>query len=249
MNENISDFSDEQLNAFVDGELEWHERDRIFKAMEQNPPLVQYVCELHHMKELVKHSLVQPGDPPLSSVQVKKTHRSSAAVLSTVLLVALAGIGGFYFSKQGAHGAPSASASQFVSGNLSEAFSTPEAARAPHRVLVHISDVKNSEIDRVLDQTEQLLRESRAAGDVVEIELVANGQGLSILEKGSRVGQRLLSLKAQYSNLKLFACSTTVQRRKENGTPVALLPDVDANNAAVDLIVARLKQGWFYFRT
>ncbi len=246
MNENSSDFSDEQLNAFVDGELEWHECDRIFKAMEQNPPLAQYVCPLHHMKELVKHSLVQPGDPPLSSVQVKKTHRSSAAALSTVLLVALAGVGGFYFSKQGA---PSASASQFVSGNLSEAFLTPEAARAPHRVLVHISDVKNSEIYRVLDQTEQLLRESRAAGDVVEIELVANGQSLSILEKGFRVGQRLLSLKAQYSNLKLFACSTTVQRRKENGTPVALLPDVDANNAAVDLIVARLKQGWFYFRT
>jgi hypothetical protein len=58
--------------------------------MEQHPPLVQYVCQLHHMKEVVKHSLVQPGDAPLSSVQVKKTHRSSAA-LSTVLLVVLAG--------------------------------------------------------------------------------------------------------------------------------------------------------------
>jgi intracellular sulfur oxidation DsrE/DsrF family protein len=240
-----TDFSDEKLNAFVDGELEWHERDIIFKAMEHDELLVQRLCELRDIKELVKHALIEPDDPPVPAPPPPKSRRPVKESLALMAMLAAGGIACAFVLMRGDHQLVH---NQFLSGNLTNALPAPEIFPVPRRVLVHVSDARSTEIDKVLEQTEQLLRDARAAGQSIEIELIANSQGIAVLEKASPVAARIAALTTRYPNLKLYACSTTLQRRYERGENIALLSEVDTSNAAVDLIVDRLKRGWYYFR-
>ena len=46
--------SEEQLNAFVDGELESEEKSSLFSAAEVSPELDQRLCQQHKLKELIQ---------------------------------------------------------------------------------------------------------------------------------------------------------------------------------------------------
>ena len=48
--------SEEQLNAFVDGELDSEERNSLFDEAEQSEALDQRLCQQRKLKELVKHA-------------------------------------------------------------------------------------------------------------------------------------------------------------------------------------------------
>ncbi|HEY5774837.1 MAG TPA: hypothetical protein VIS57_02025, partial [Xanthomonadales bacterium] len=58
--ENISE---EQLNAFVDGELETEEVSRLFDEAEQSADLDQRICQQRKLKELVKHAYRDIPEP------------------------------------------------------------------------------------------------------------------------------------------------------------------------------------------
>ena len=49
-------FSEEQLNAFVDGELDADEKSRVFNESQQSQELDQRLCQQRKLKELVKHA-------------------------------------------------------------------------------------------------------------------------------------------------------------------------------------------------
>jgi hypothetical protein len=64
-------FSEEQLNAFVDGELDPEEKSRLYNQSADSPDLDLRLCQLRKLKELVRHAYddvppaTRPGGPPL----------------------------------------------------------------------------------------------------------------------------------------------------------------------------------------
>lgn len=117
------------------------------------------------------------------------------------------------------------------------------------RVVLHVSSSRREALQTALDDVEEVLRASARRGRRIEIEIVANSSGLDLLRVDtSPFPARIAALRAQYTNLTLVACNQTMDRLREKGVTVHLLPDVQSARTALDQIVKRLQSGWAYVR-
>jgi intracellular sulfur oxidation DsrE/DsrF family protein len=83
----------------------------------------------------------------------------------------------------------------------------------------------------------------------VSVEIVANGGGLDLLREGvSAYPQRIARLRGTYPGLALVACGQTVQRLRDGGADVQLLPGTSIASSALDQVVLRMQQGWAYVK-
>jgi intracellular sulfur oxidation DsrE/DsrF family protein len=73
-------FSEEQLNAFVDGELDPEEKSRLYNESAHSPELDLRLCQLRKLKELVRHAYddvppaKRPGGPAPEQMQSALAH-------------------------------------------------------------------------------------------------------------------------------------------------------------------------------
>ncbi|MBN8476398.1 MAG: hypothetical protein J0M27_16600, partial [Sulfuritalea sp.] len=116
-------------------------------------------------------------------------------------------------------------------------------------VILHLTAWDEQRARVALDDAEGLLRTAREAGQPIAVELVANAGGLDLLRAGvSPHADRIARLRAEHPNLALIACGQTVERLREKGTVVQLLPGTRVASSALDQIVMRMSQGWSYVR-
>src|SRR5512145_1970676 len=93
------------------------------------------------------------------------------------------------------------------------------------RILLHVNSSTPERVSGLLDEAEGMLQAARAAGRPVSMEIVANGSGLDILRADvSPYVQRIETLRTTYPNLTLVACGLTVQRLRDKGVVVRLIP-------------------------
>jgi intracellular sulfur oxidation DsrE/DsrF family protein len=117
-------------------------------------------------------------------------------------------------------------------------------------VILHVGTAAVARSPAVLDRAEGILETGRASGRSLAVEIVANGGGLKLLiENTSAQAARLRAQRAAYPELVLVACGQTVQRLREGGAGVRLLPGTVTASSALDQIVLRMQQGWTYLRT
>ena len=100
-----------------------------------------------------------------------------------------------------------------------------------------------------LDEVEDVLRSARSTHRSIEVEIVANGTGLDLLHAGiTPYAARVAAMRAEFPNLGLVACGQTLQRLREQGIAVELLPGTEVAPSALDQVVKRLQTGWVYVR-
>jgi intracellular sulfur oxidation DsrE/DsrF family protein len=129
--------------------------------------------------------------------------------------------------------------------------SSLEAVRqaSADRVLVHIASSDAGHVGPALDGIEGLLRDARAAGRPVAVEVIANIGGIDLLRVGaSPYPARVAALQAAYPELSFIACGQTLERLRERGATVQLLPGVRRASSALDQVVRRLQEGWVYVK-
>lgn len=84
------EFSDEQLNAFVDKQLDACDRRRVLEALGHEPALQQRVSELQQLKHLLQHAYETP--PPVApSSPLPRARWRIAAGAAALVLFGLAG--------------------------------------------------------------------------------------------------------------------------------------------------------------
>jgi intracellular sulfur oxidation DsrE/DsrF family protein len=94
-----------------------------------------------------------------------------------------------------------------------------------------------------------MLAAARSAGRPIAIEVLANSGGLDVLRAdASAAAARLETLHKQYPNLTLVACGQTIERLREKGIAVHLVPDATVATSALDEVVRRIHEGWTYVR-
>ncbi len=87
------------------------------------------------------------------------------------------------------------------------------------------------------------------SGRTIEVELVANRGGLKMLRSDtSPHADRIARLRAEHPNLALIACGQTIERLRDSGVEVRLLPGTRVVSSALDQIVTRMSEGWNYVR-
>ena len=234
--------SDEQLNTLLDNELDNAERARLLELIRNDADLSARYCKLRQVKEMVTMAY---NDPPLPKngvpgfSQQRIVSKISMAASAMVLLL-LGGVIGWSINS--------------TAGNTNDAsFYTvdrlnPDTLRT-NRVLLHLATRDESRIDASLEKIETLLENSASQGKPVEVEVVANSDGLNILRRGSRYANRIKMMTAKYSNVSFMACGIARRNAElREGRQIALIPEAQDIPGAMERILKRVTGGWAYVR-
>ncbi len=220
--------SEEQLHAFVDGELDSVEKNRVFELAEGAPEIDAQLCEYRKLKDMLRHAY---SEPPRPSPRPFASSRGAAGLrlVAGIALLAAGGVVGWL-----AHGPPA--------GEPSDASRT--AANVPaqaDRLLLHVASADPASLEAALDLAERAISE----GSGRQVEVVANEGGLDLLRADvTPFADRIAELAEQ--DVVFFACSTAIQRLRDKGVDVRVLPQANVRYSALDRVVLRLQEGWQY---
>jgi intracellular sulfur oxidation DsrE/DsrF family protein len=118
------------------------------------------------------------------------------------------------------------------------------------KVLVHLTSADVDAGMNTLDNLQQLLDSYARKQQKVLVEVVANGDGIKLLDsKNIGISKRIRELSAQHDNLTFAACKNTInQMRINKGLVVNLIPQVKLIDSGVVKVIERQNEGWTYIR-
>lgn len=237
--------SDEMLHAFVDGELDVSESEKLIARMRDEKELAQRVCGIRSLQSMVRLAYARP--PVVSG---RKRHATSRRMVmqrcAYGCLVLLAGLSGGWALRGMESNAVAAAPAVFPAG-----YQTVSLAQTadPNRVILHLDGAEPGRMKAVLDRAEQLLDEADRQGRTIQLEVVTNSHGINLMRAGvSPHAARIARMTQRHANLHLVACSQTIARYTGQGQKVELLPTARIAPTAIGEIVTRLQQGWTYVR-
>jgi intracellular sulfur oxidation DsrE/DsrF family protein len=227
MNDLRDDFSDERLNAFVDGQLGAQEREEILAAATANAELGRRLCELRATKELIRHAY-QPAPVPARDVRRGLGGWGSALAASLALVVGL--VAGWQGHRAASTPGP------LLAG---------PAATQPARILIHLDSATEDRMEETLDMAEAYLAKVSHA----KVEVVVNNSGLNLLrEETTPYAERIAKLSSRHELLSFVACGYAISRYRNSGKSVTLLPEAQVAKTGVEHIVDRVREGWTYVK-
>ncbi len=220
--------SEEQLNAFTDGELEADEENRIFSLADECTELDARLCQQRKLKELVQHAY---RDVPRPRRRDGGPHSrgSLLSLAAAAVLLLLVGVAGGWFAGR-AHDSGMAAAAV--------------APTSADTWLLHVTSADPVQMQRALNRADELMSAGTGPSRR-QVEIVANEGGLDLLRSDrTPFAERIREL-AEHDVL-FFACSRAIERLEEQGVPVVLLPEANSRYSALDRVALRLQQGWTY---
>jgi intracellular sulfur oxidation DsrE/DsrF family protein len=237
--------SDETLHAFVDGELDVADSERLIARMRTDKELAQRVCSLRSLQSMVRLAYAEPpmvgGRAPVAAPRRQLIQRCAFGCL--FLLVGLSG--GWVL--RGLEPQTQATAPVAIPGGY-QAVSLAHVAD-PNRVMLHLDTGTPDKMLAVLDQAERLLSEAEQQGETMQLEIIANSRGINLLRTGvSPHAERIAHMKQRHVNLHWVACGQSIARFTQDGEQIVLLPNTRTAPTAIGEIVTRLQQGWTYVR-
>lgn len=240
--ENIkSIFSDEQLQAFVDNEIDLSDRAEIMEAIARDDELACRVCELLQIKDSVRLAY---HEPPQSAHTRKrwqasfKTRVSLKAIAASLLFTTGILSGWFMHSLSLNEASP-------PSNNFAQVTPNQEFKR----IILHISTADPVRLEQALDDAERLLSNHKDHPERLQLEVVTNAAGLALLRiDTSPYIERIRQMAQKYDNISFLACSRTIEKLHLKGIDVHLIPEARVIPAALEEIVDKLQAGWVYIR-
>ncbi len=225
--------SDEQLNAFLDGELDAEEGSCLFDKAEQSAELDHRLCQQRKLKELVKHAYRDIPEPRrlLSGPSTPRGLFGWAMVASVLLVLGFA-------------------TGLFTQGYLRPVTPDPgtntQAVAEVENFLVHVASGEPEKLRLALQRARDLLA-SAETDRPRKVEVVANGRGMDLLRSDVTLFADEISSLSDASVM-FYACSNAIERLEEKGIKVKLVPEANADYTAVDRVVKRLQEGWHYIK-
>ena len=229
--------SEEQLNAFVDGELESEERNSLFTEAERSEELDRRLCQQRKLKELVKHAYRDTPEPKRRLTGRRTPGNIFGLTLAASLLLTLGVTTGMLVDDRFNPGSREAA---FAVGN-----SSPTVVAAENYIL-HVTSGKPEQMKLALQQARALLSASEP-DNPHRVEIVANERGLDLLRSDKTLfSQEIREL--AHDKVVFYACSKAIQRLEEKGIVVQLVPEATPGFTALDRVVTRMNDGWQYVK-
>lgn len=227
--------SEEQLNAFVDGELDSEERSRLFDEAERSAELDQRLCQQRKIKELVKHAYRDVPEPR----RLLTGHRTRSSMLSLAIAASMLLVLGITTGLL---------IPRFFDQNLSPAglAANAQAVADLENYILHVASGEPEKMKLALQQARELL-DSAEPDNPRKVEIVANERGLNLLRSDVTLFSdeiRALS----HENVMFYACSKAIERLEEKGIEVRLVPEAIPGFTALDRVVERMQDGWQYIK-
>ena len=235
-------FSDEFLNAFIDGELDQKETGLILDEIRRNPDLSARITDLHKIREMVRYAYSDIDMPTRKKPYNPKRVKMWRAVAAGMILMLGVSIG---WVMQG-----------FEGGNRSliELANAVQINQPPQnkdfKLVLHVTTGDTHRLAVMLDETERLLQDQEKQHHKVKLDILANGQGLNLLRADtSQFAERIHELRTRYNAVTFKACQQAINRLKqEKGITATMLPDTEVVPSAIGEIIQRQHEGWTYVR-
>jgi intracellular sulfur oxidation DsrE/DsrF family protein len=224
--------SEEQLNAFVDGELDPEEKSRLYNEAARSPELDQRLCRQRNVKELIKHAYENVPAPMHSTRARLGRSRFFGRALAAGVLLAVGLTAGLL-----GH-------SYFDQSRIVAAGSAVEPIAKVSNFLLHVTSGDAEQMYAALHHAEALLEEAED-GEQRRVEIIANERGIDLLRRDVTPFAREIAM-LQEHDVVFYACSKTIQRLEDSGVRVELVPHTNADYTALDRVVSRMQDGWKY---
>jgi len=230
----------QQLNAFLDNELEADERAHVLTALRDIPALSDELAAMQRVHELISLAYVNVPSPDEGPIANSSGHSAPLRIAASIAILVLGGLVGWLFHPS------TQSQSDLPFTNLSQLniMNPPD-----DKILIHINAMDDKRITTALNDTEQLLQNAKKNGKPLQLEIVANASGLGMLRQGSPYAGRIQQIAAANSNVSFLACGFAMENAKlKEGRDITLIPQAHKVDAALEEILRRLKAGWLYVR-
>jgi intracellular sulfur oxidation DsrE/DsrF family protein len=231
--------SDEELNRFVDGQLDDKDRRRLESHLAADSALAEKVRQYRSIDQALRDAYddVEPPQRRMIAETVRATGGHSLA-LAALLLPLGVFVGWIVHANL-----PVAKIHEPLAGGIS----LPAEGREHLNTVLHIDVDERAAAEKLLDRVETIL--TAYAGEEIQVEVVANAAGLNLLRADrSAVAQRVSAMMDKYDNLMFLACANTIKRLAEKGEYVQLIGRSRAGETAIDHVVNRLRAGWTYVK-
>ena len=232
--------STEQLNAFLDNELENNDRVQVLSALRNDRTMSEEFAELQQINELISLAYQDVPASPQHPVTTQKGFHTGLRVAAAVTILILGSVLGWFIH----HPTPTTQMLPFTNLSQLNVKNPPD-----NKILIHINAMDNQRIENVLNDTEQLLTNAKQRGNPLQLEIVANASGLGMLRQGSPYSKRIHQIASTNTNVSFLACGFAMENaRLKEGHDIKLIPDAHKVDAALEQILRRLKAGWLYVR-
>lgn len=240
---NKSQYSDEHLNAFIDGQLDTAEKSEILDAIRHDVELSQRVCKLQKLKNLIQLSYKSVEVPEHHKENKNSAHSLNFRwVAAASFLLAIGTIAG-WVSNQTLNKSALAEIAEVTQ------YKTDTTNSENWKVMLHVSTDDPNRLNIVLDEAEALLKQYANSTRKLELEILTNNKGMTLVtNNGESYSKRLQALQTKYQNLVLMACGETLKRISVTHKKLPLLPKTNVVSSALNQIVKRKKEGWTYIR-
>jgi intracellular sulfur oxidation DsrE/DsrF family protein len=243
MNEH-KQYSDEHLNAFIDDQLDTVEKAEILDAIRHDAELSQRVCKLQKLQNLVQLSY-QSIDVP---ERQKNTNNKNSITkvkwfAAASFLLALGTVVGWV-----SHQTLNTNSISDIAKITQNPITTNNADH--WKLMLHVSTANPNKLNIALNEAETLLKQYAASSRKLELEILANSEGLALVsDNGKNYNKQLQNLQKKYDNLVVVVCGETLKKiQRTQGKKLKLLPNTNVVPSAINQIVNRQQSGWSYIR-
>lgn len=238
-------YSDEFLNAYLDGELAEEDRERLLADAASNDVLKARLARLHKTRQLLRgayQDLPTPGALP-----APRRRPFDHATIATLLVAGVAVLAITFGLGWASH---SASRPYNTLVDIAQTVQHNTADANAVRLLLHVTTGDAKKLSTVLEETELLLQEYGDRSADVQVQILTNGAGLNLVRADvSPVAAQVRALKQRYGNVNFLACKNAIERlQRERHLHVKLLPEAQEVPSALGEIIRRQTQGWTYVR-
>ena len=221
--------SEEQLNAFIDGELDSEEKSSLFNEAEKSAELDQRLCQQRKLKDLIKHAYreVPKANRRLPGTRARRGILGMALAAGMLLVVGL-------------------TSGALIHRQMDQALPTTTMAAPAENYILHVTSGGAEQMMMALQKAKTLLAATEP-GHPRRIEVIANDRGLDLLRSDVTLFSAEISALAD-RDVVFYACSKAIQRLEEQGTKVQLVPEAIPGYTALDRVVTRMQDGWEYVK-
>ena len=250
MNTPKEHFSDEILNAYIDGELAPEDSARISEAMEFDEILRRRVADIEKISELVKAAFSENSSPVGQSKQPVRRYPAiylwpSAAAIA---FFSLAGLLSWHIYDHHM-GSPTIEAMLAADTKLKRVPTNQiDIAQDAVKVMFHIGRNDEKLFDNVLSETDRLLSSYDDSDRPLIIRVIASHGGLSLFKTNlTENAKRVREIKSKHNaRVEFVGCGETFGQwqltKAEKETE--LLPEMLMVDSGVFELLRRQRQGW-----
>jgi uncharacterized protein len=241
----MTNYSDEIINAYVDGELDGPEKEKFKQDIKLDEQLAEKVHSICELKKTLKSNYGQmplPESGDRSRTGFYQSYIKSTAVAVLVLCVGLF-LGININSVQ--------IKSDFAGQNdvINGVKLTPVDLQQPNKIILHVSESDPEVLYKTLYQIDSILQAYSKSKKPFELEVVANSGGIDLFRNDvSPYKDRIKQIIKNYNNVSFIACSNAMEKLRLKGIEPDLIADTKTGVTAIDQIVKRLQEGWVYLK-